>query len=206
MSFETVRAAYGVRADDYIEAVGRVEHVSEADRARIVAWATAIDGRVLDVGSGPGQWTDHLRRQGVDIAGIEPTPEFLAAARRHYPDSRFSEGRAEHLDVADGGLGGILAWYSLIHTDPDEIDAAFAEFARALAPGGSLLVGFFTGAELQPFAHAVATAYYWPAGLLASRIEAAGFAVDEVRARFDPDVAPAPGRRPEATIIATRRA
>jgi SAM-dependent methyltransferase len=204
MSFETVRAAYGSRATDYIEAVGRVEHARESDRARIVAWAAALRGRVLDVGSGPGQWTDHLRRLGVEIEGVEPVPEFVEAARSQYPESRYREGRAEHLDVADASLGGILAWYSLIHTDPSGIDVPLAEFGRAVAPGGSVLIGFFTGADLRPFAHAVTTAYYWPTGTLAARIEAAGFSIDEVHARFDPSVAPGPGRRPEAIVIATR--
>ena len=144
MSFESVCAAYGTRAAEYIEAVGGVDHVSEADRAHILAWARGVEGRVLDVGSGPGQWTDHLRRQGVAIEGVEPVPEFLAAARRRYPDSRYREGRAEDLPAPDRSLGGILAWYSLIHTEPDGIAAPLEEFARVLAPGGSLLLGFFT--------------------------------------------------------------
>ena len=146
MSFESVCAAYGARAAEYIEAVGGVEHASEADRAHILAWARGVEGRVLDVGSGPGQWTDHLRRQGVA--------------------------------------------------------APLEEFARVLAPGGSLLLGFFTGARLEPFDHAVATAYYWPTDLLAERLEQAGFAVRDVRVRFDPAQTPAPGRRPEAIIAA----
>lgn len=204
MSFESVCAAYGARAAEYIEAVGGVEHASEADRAHILAWAGDVEGRVLDVGSGPGQWTDHLRRRGVAIEGVEPVPEFLAAARRRYPDSSYREGRAERLPAPDRSLGGILAWYSLIHAEPDDIAAPLEEFARVLAPGGSLLLGFFTGARLEPFDHAVATAYYWPADLLAERLESAGFAVWDVRVRFDPAQTPAPGRRPEAIISATR--
>ncbi|MBO1901747.1 class I SAM-dependent methyltransferase [Leucobacter weissii] len=204
MSFEQVRAAYASLAGEYVEAVGRIGHASEADRECVGAWATGLRGRVLDVGSGPGQWTDHLRRQGVRIEGVEPVPEFLSAARRSYPESRFRAGRAERLGVADASLAGVLAWYSLIHMEPETVDIALEEFARALAPGGSLLVGFFTGAELEPFEHAIATAYYWPVDLLGSRIEAAGFAVGDVRARLDPSARPVPGRRPEAMIVATR--
>lgn len=204
MTFETVRAAYGSRATEYIEAVGRIEHVPDADREAILRWATGVRGRVLDVGSGPGQWTDYLRRHGVAIEGVEPVPEFLSAARRDYPDSRFHEGRAESLPVADGSLGGVLAWYSLIHTDPAALHTLLEEFARVIAPGGSLFVGFFTGAALQPFDHAVTTAYYWPVELLSERIESAGFMVREVRARLDPTSTPEPGKRPEAIIVATR--
>ncbi|WP_350348507.1 class I SAM-dependent methyltransferase [Agromyces sp. G08B096] len=206
MTFDAVRAAYGSRVAEYVEAVGEVEHVPDDDRRRILEWATGVTGPVLDVGSGPGQWTDLLRRAGVDIEGVEPVPEFVAQARRLYPDSRYHEGRAERLDAPDASLGGILAWYSLIHTDPEAIDPPLAEFARALAPGGSLLVGFFTGARLEPFEHAVVTAYYWPAKQLAGRIESAGFTIDAVHVRFDPGVAPGPGSRPQAIVVATRTA
>ncbi|MBL5974440.1 MAG: class I SAM-dependent methyltransferase [Candidatus Leucobacter sulfamidivorax] len=150
MSFEAVRAAYASRAVEYIEAVGGIEHVTDSDLDDVRAWAVGIDGRVLDVGSGPGQWTDYLRRAGVEIEGLEPVAEFLVDARRRYPGSSFREGRAEELGVADGSLGGILAWYSLIHTDPAALGAVLEEFARALGPGGGLLIGFFTGSELRP--------------------------------------------------------
>lgn len=199
MTFEAVRDAYGARASEYIDVVGRIEHATELDRNRIVEWARGVEGPILDVGSGPGQWTDHLRRQGVDIEGVEPVPEFLHDARRRYPDTRFREGRAETLEVPDAGLGGILAWFSMIHTDPDHLGDALAEFARVLAPGGSLLIGFFTGSVLESFSHAVTTAYYWPVGLLSERIESAGFTVCDRRVS-----AVVPGRRPEATIVATR--
>jgi hypothetical protein len=67
--------------------------------------------------------------------------------------------------VEDASLGGILAWFSLIHTDPDQIGAPLTEFARGTRPGGGLLIGIFEGAELAPFDHAVTTAYFWPVSL-----------------------------------------
>lgn len=57
----------------------------------------------------------------------------------------------EQPSVELGGLGGILAWYSLIHTDPDRLDPLLAEFARAVRPGGGLAIGFFEGPALVPF-------------------------------------------------------
>lgn len=205
MSFEAVRAAYASRAVEYIEAIGGIEHVTDSDLDDVRAWAVGIDGRVLDVGSGPGQWTDYLRRAGVEIEGLEPVAEFLADARRRYPGSSFREGRAEELGVADGSLGGILAWYSLIHTDPAALGAVLEEFARALGPGGELLIGFFTGAELQAFDHAIARAYHWPADFLSETLEGAGFAVVDSRIDFDPELIPRPGNRNQGIIRAVLR-
>ncbi|MBD4514950.1 methyltransferase domain-containing protein, partial [Xanthomonas citri pv. citri] len=89
--------------------------------------------------------------------GIDPVPEFIDDARARFPDVAFRVGRAEALDVYDASVGGILAWYSLIHTDPSQLTAVFGEFARVLRPGGSILVGFFAGVDLTRFDHAVTT-------------------------------------------------
>jgi hypothetical protein len=47
-------------------------------------------------------------------------------------------------------LAGFLAWYSTIHTPPQDLLGVFAEFSRVLAPGGYLLVGFHVGDGDRP--------------------------------------------------------
>lgn len=96
-------------------------------------------------------------------------------------------------------MGGVLAWFSLIHTAPRQIGVPLTEFARCIRPGGGLAIGFFEGAELVSFDHAVTTAYIWPVGLLSSQVEQSGFAVTDVHTRVDP------GTRPQGTMIAQRR-
>ena len=49
------------------------------------------------------------------------------------------------MDQGDETLGGIVAWYSIIHTPPERLPLAFAEFQRTLAPGGQLLLAFQVG-------------------------------------------------------------
>jgi hypothetical protein len=49
----------------------------------------------------------------------------------------------ENLDVANRSVAGILAWYSLIHLSPQDLDGVFTEFRRIIAPAGSLVVGYF---------------------------------------------------------------
>ncbi|MFB7668772.1 hypothetical protein ACFC1R_33435 [Kitasatospora sp. NPDC056138] len=41
----------------------------------------------------------------------------MEVARRPYPDLRFEVGPTAALDPADGELGGIVAWWSIIHTN-----------------------------------------------------------------------------------------
>jgi len=191
--------AYGRRAEEYIALLGDIDAAASPDRELIAGWAREQpEGTILDVGCGPGHWTNWLHEQGLDVEGVDPTPEFVDSARKRFPDVSFREGFAEQLDVADSGLAGILAWYSLIHLRPDRVPAALAEFARAVEPGGGLLVGFCRGPELEPFDHAVTTAYFWPVDQLSRMIEEAGFAVSARDTRDDP------GARPHGAITASR--
>lgn len=189
--------SYARRANEYIDALGSIDaleastRTTSLDRDLISTWAgKQRDGQILDVGCGPGHWTNWLHEQGIDIAGVDPTPEFIRHAQESYPDITFSPGRAEQLDVADSGLAGILAWYSLIHTPPDRITDALAEFGRSIEPGGGLLVGFFEGPEVLPFDHAITTAYFWPLDLLSRKVEEAGFTVTFRDTRVDHESRP----------------
>lgn len=196
MPLESVRASYSARAEDYVVALGGIGHAAAPDLALVKTWARSVEGPVLDVGCGPGQWTHYLTSLGLDAEGIDPVPEFIESAKTNYPDSHYRLGQAEALEVEDESLGGILAWYSLIHTSPARIGAAFTEFARCIRPGGSIVAGFFTGPKLAPFEHAVTTAYYWPIKLLADEVEAAGFTVTHTESRTDPST------RPHGAILA----
>lgn len=197
---------YGRRANEYIDALGSIDALEAStratshDRELIGTWARKQrGGQILDVGCGPGHWTNWLHEHGIDIAGVDPAPEFIRHAQDAYPDITFSTGRAEQLDVADSSLAGILAWYSLIHLPPERITDAIAEFARSIEPGGGLLVGFFEGSEVAPFDHAITTAYFWPLDLLSRKFEEAGFTVTFRDTRVDP------GSRPHGAITAHRR-
>ena len=198
LRLDRVTEAYAARAVEYVGAVGKITHATEADKTFVLEWARTLDGLVLDVGSGPGQWTDFLREEGIDVEGVEPTVAFLEEARRRYPRSTFQNGRAEQLNAQDSSLGGILAWFSLIHTPPQSIDEAFAEFARCIKPGGGLAVGFFSGADGEPFDHAITTAYYWSVDGLTKHLLGAGFTV------LDSQVRSMSGERPQGKIIAQR--
>lgn len=178
---------------------GSMESTHPTDRALVRHWADGLTGHVLDAGCGPGQWTDFLASGGTSAHGLDLVPAFVARARQQYPGLRFELGCSEALPDAPGSLGGVLAWYSLIHHDPESIHIPLSEFARVIEPGGSLLVGYFEGATVERFDHAVTSAYRWPADELARQLVATGFDVVESHTRT------APGHRPHGAIAARRR-
>ncbi|MFD3696174.1 class I SAM-dependent methyltransferase [Streptomyces sp. NPDC058646] len=183
-----VRASYDAVAVDYARLLGPTLAEGPLDRAVIAAFAEHVcaaeggGGRaVADLGCGPGRVTAHLDGLGVRAFGVDLSPAMVAVARRSYPGLRFEVGSMAALDIADEVLGGVLAWYSTVHTPPSELPAVFEEFARVLAPGGYALVAFEAGEEQIRLEHAYGHAvdldvYATPPGLMASLLAAAGLA------------------------------
>ncbi|WP_025274038.1 class I SAM-dependent methyltransferase [Haloglycomyces albus] len=198
MTTEQIRNAYGIRSHEYVEKLGSVGDMSPEDKSVIEEWGHSVVGSLVDAGSGPGHWTEYLRECGADVVGVDVVPEFVASARQRFPKSRYRRGTLDELPAGNGELGGVLAWYSLIHTPPADVAVVLGEFARVLRPGGSLLLGVFEGPHAVAFDHAVVTAYFWSVDALRSALETAGFAIQEVHTRHDP------GARPHAAIVAKR--
>jgi SAM-dependent methyltransferase len=167
---DRVRRAYGAVADLYIGMFGSSAQVDPEDLAFIGRHLAGRPGRVLDLGCGPGHLTGYLHALGADVTGVDLVPEFIDHARHAHPGVPFRLGSMDDLEPA----GGILAWYSLIHRPPEELDDVLAGFRRALAPGGTLVVGFCDGTEVAPFDHRVTTAYYWPVDEMSRRLDGVG--------------------------------
>ena len=121
------------------------------DRALFAVFAELIrahgNGPVADVGCGAGRVTILLSRLGLDAFGIDLSPGMVALARRTCPQLRFEEGSMLALELPAATLGGLLAYYSIIHIPWEQRPAVFAEFYRVLAPGGQLMLVFQVGDE-----------------------------------------------------------
>lgn len=149
---------YDAVALDYARLLPDVSYEAPLDIAMLATFAddvvTSAAGPVADVGCGAGRVTAHLKSLGVDMFGIDVSARMVEVARRAHPHLRFDVGSMTGLRSADGSLGGVLAWYSVIHTPPEELPAVFAEFFRVLAPGAPLLLGFHAGDERRTMTQA----------------------------------------------------
>jgi SAM-dependent methyltransferase len=144
---------------------------------------------VADLGCGPGHLTDFLSQLGLPARGIDLSPALIDIAQRNRPDLAFEVGAILDLDIADCSLGGVLAHYSTIHTPPEHVPTAFAEFAWVITPGGYILLAFQSGDDTldgwQAFDHKVSPAYRWSIDTLADLPRVAGL-IEIARLRVQP--------------------
>jgi SAM-dependent methyltransferase len=152
------RTAYDTVAVDYAELLTGELAARPLDRAMLAAFTELVRdagaGPVADLGCGPGRVTAYLHSLGLDCFGVDLSPAMVTEARRRHPGLRFDVGMMSALDRPDRALGGVVAWYSIIHTPPALLPAVFAEFRRVLAPGGHVLLAFQVGDEQVHLEHA----------------------------------------------------
>jgi SAM-dependent methyltransferase len=178
------REAYDAVAARYAQQFRDTLRDRPLDRAILGAFAEVVsasgDGRVADLGCGPGHVTAYLDGLGLAAFGVDASAAMIELARQAYPGLRFDVGSMAALDIADGALGGVLSRWSIIHTPPRELPVVVAEFHRVLAPGGHLLLGFSASEDpshpTQVFDHTVAPAYRWSPDHLAALLREAGLA------------------------------
>ncbi|MEV5876927.1 class I SAM-dependent methyltransferase [Streptomyces sp. NPDC052101] len=155
------RAFYDTVAEDYAEHFRDPLGDRPLERGLLGVFAELVGpaGTVADLGCGPGAVTAYLGSLGLDAFGVDLSASMLGVARRENPALRFEQGSMLDLDIADGSLGGVVSWYSSIHTPTGELPSLFAEFRRVLAPGGHLLLAFQAGGEPRrldrPWGHPV---------------------------------------------------
>ncbi|MEE4021858.1 class I SAM-dependent methyltransferase [Gordonia sp. PKS22-38] len=167
--------SYSAISDSYIRLFGSTAAVDAPDLVFLERHLGRREGVVVDAGCGPGHLTAYLSDRGVTIRGLDVVPAFVDNARSNWPHLEFEVGSMRTLEVPDGTLGGILAWYALIHIEPTALGNVLTEFRRAVAKGGVLVVGFFEGPEVEPFDHKVATAFRWPVDAMSHVLATAGF-------------------------------
>lgn len=94
---------------------------------------------VLEVACGAGQGLEILRRKARSLKAGDYSPEVLAVAQKHFSGTvPLSVFGAEDIPFPADSFDTVLLFEALYYINPPE--AFFAEAARVLRPGGSLLI------------------------------------------------------------------
>jgi SAM-dependent methyltransferase len=149
--YDRTAASYAERFHNHVDG-------KPVDRAMLAAFAGLVaqggNIRVADVGCGTGSTTGMLQNLGVEAFGIDLSPEMVRQARQHNPHLGFEVGSMTDLNASDGSLGGVCAWYSIIHIPDEHLLTVFVGFSRVLTAGGWLLVAFQVGDQPRILAEA----------------------------------------------------
>jgi SAM-dependent methyltransferase len=95
--------------------------------------------RVLDIGCGEGQVARHViaTTGATSVVGVDPSDAQLVVARERAGGPGYVRGAADALPVPDGAFDAAVA--CLVFEHITAVDAALAEVARVLRPGGVFL-------------------------------------------------------------------
>jgi SAM-dependent methyltransferase len=152
-TFDEVAALYDEVRPRYPEAL--VERVLEVS-------AIGPDGRILEIGAGPGNATLPFARRGYAMLCLEPGRALAVRCRSHcagFPRVRVLERTFEAWPLERGAFDLVIAAQSLHWTDPA---TAYGRVADALRPGG-WLASFWNRPEPpetpSPIDRAIAEAY-----------------------------------------------
>lgn len=102
-------------------------------------------GKYLDIGCGTGNYSIELKKQGVNLMGIDPSSRMLQVARKKMPEMDWRSGSAEKTGLESNSLDGILASLTIHHWS--NLTKAFEELSRILKFNGKIVI--FTSTPLQ---------------------------------------------------------
>jgi SAM-dependent methyltransferase len=146
---DAVRDSYDAVARQYVAHVYDELRHKPLDRTLLDEVADEADGLgpVCDLGCGPGHIACYLHDRGADVRGIDLSPRLVDQARRLNPGIQFEVADMRSLPVPDASFAAVVAFYSMIHLESEQIGEAAREVRRVLRPGGALLASFHRGTE-----------------------------------------------------------
>jgi SAM-dependent methyltransferase len=133
-SFDRAAAEYERTRPDYPDAV-------------LESLPVPPEATVLDVGAGTGKLTRVLARRYARVIAVEPLNGMRSILERAVPGVEALAGRAEEIPLPDASVDAVFAaqafhWFAN--------DAAVAEIARVLHPGGLFCLVWNSADESRP--------------------------------------------------------
>lgn len=194
---QSIRASYDALADEYARRIFNELHSKPFDRKLLNRFAAEVSGhgQVCDMGCGPGHVARYLRDTGTMVFGLDLSPRMVEQARKLSPEIEFREGNMMSLDLSDGILAGITAFYAIVNIPKAALPSVFREMHRALQPGGLLLLAFHAGNEVlheeELWGRTIALDFFLlQPSEIREYLEAAGLLVEEIieREPYAPEV------------------
>ncbi len=104
---------------------------------------------VYDFGCGSGQTTKYLYdKKKFNIIGLDFAEKSIKLAKKNFPQIEFKVDDMLNSKMSASSANGIVAFYSIVHFEYNDIKRVFKEWHRILKYGGFCLFSFHVGREV----------------------------------------------------------
>jgi ubiquinone/menaquinone biosynthesis C-methylase UbiE len=140
---------YDSVAKEYAETFSGEHEKKPKDQEILKRFSIEIGDRrpVWDFGCGPGETAKYLKKLGIEISGLDLSEKILKQARTIHPEINFKKGNILELEFDDDSIGGVVAFYAIVHFTEKQVEIAFREVFRVLQQDGLFLLTYHIGEE-----------------------------------------------------------
>lgn len=151
-------AAVGFEAGASAYELARPGYPDEAVAALVTHLGIGRGTRVVDLAAGTGKLTRRLLELGASVVAVEPVPGMRRELARVLPEVEVLDGAAESLPLPDASVDVVTVAQAFHWFDHQ---AALAEIARVLKPGGGLAILWNERDESRPWVAEMSRIIRW---------------------------------------------
>lgn len=133
--------AYNLQAHEYDEQT--LDFWDRFPRTFLNKFAGLVNGKVLDIGCGPGRDGLLLQEAGLDIIGLDASKSMVKICQTKGLDAVI--GDFATLPFPDKSFAGAWAYTSLLHTAKKDFASTLIEISRVMKDSGLLGIGLIEG-------------------------------------------------------------
>jgi SAM-dependent methyltransferase len=152
---DAVKNAYSLGAIGYARS-WPVPHPWMAEMRAEFQKRLPANGRILDVGSGPGNDTAYWQHLGYSAIGIDASEGMVQAARARHPDCEFLQMDLRNCPSLGQRFDGVWAAYVMLHLPVKEFRQGLEALHSVLKQDGVLFLATAIGTETREFVKPIA--------------------------------------------------
>lgn len=109
------------------------------------------NGKVLDVGCGPGKDSNYITSKGFDVVGIDLSEKMIGIAKKEFPGTDFRVMDMRRMSFEPESFDGVFAAFSLIHLPKNEVSGMLNKLYEILKKDGIIYVAVQGGESIEMF-------------------------------------------------------
>lgn len=141
---QKISEIYGQKAQNFSNYFNKPHEFLATERNKFLATMPHYS-TILDCGCGPGQDTELFTNLGLEVFGVDITPEFLNMAKKRAPQAHFIQADMRHLPFSSASFDGIWLSFSLLHIRQIDVPQTLGNLKRILKINGKIMIAVHRG-------------------------------------------------------------